>query len=108
MNGTSVEISGDKDVVMIFDSSSGSRQILLPADAQVLLDRLIEFQHKEGSTDVSLSEHRGLTVVSTTDDLRFSFFYRSQGPETWITLNQQKTQLVIGELRKLLKRPGAN
>ena len=108
MENTPIDISGDKDVVMVLDEASGFKQVLLHADAQVLLDKLIEFQNKEGSTDVSLSEHRGLNVVGTPRGVRFSFFHRQQGPLTWITLDHQKTQVVISQLRKLLKRPAAD
>lgn len=108
MENTPIDISGDKDVVMVLDEASGFKQVLLHADAQVLLERLIEFQHKEGSTDVSLSEHRGLTVVGTARGVRFSFFNRQQGPLTWITLDQQRTQAAISQLRKLLKQPGTD
>lgn len=108
MQRNRISISSDRDVVVVLDESSGLKQVLLPADAQVLLDKLIEFHHQEGSTDVSLSEHRGLTVVGTLHDVRFSFFYRTQGPQTWITLNLQQVQAAINQLEALLSRPDVN
>lgn len=99
-----MEATGDKDVVIVFNEESGFKQHLLRPDAETLLDKLIEFQSKEGSTDVSLSAQRGLAVVGTGNGVRFSFFYREQGPQTWIPLDKSQTEKAITQLTTLLKR----
>ena len=100
---STLRIAGDRDSVTIVDVASGLNQILLRADAQILLDKLTEFENKEGSTDFSLSNFRALGVQGTPSGVQFAFFYREQGPQRWTTLNKQQTRTAIDELKALLK-----
>lgn len=91
----------DSEINLVLNETLGFSQKLSHDDAQLLLDKLIEFQHKEGSTDVSLNHFRGLAVESTGNSIRFAFFQRDQASHTlhWHNLKQQEIQSAITKLR---------
>src|SRR5205807_9921011 len=101
MNLKSLSVTGDNSVITL-ELGEGLSQHLLPADARILAERLLEFSSKEGGTDVELTRHLHLGVKSTSSIVSFTIFSPDQGPQRWNDLDKQAAVAAAERITSLL------
>src|SRR6185312_7477300 len=95
------QITTDEDLITL-ELRSGLHQVLPPPHAQGLLEMLIEFSSKTGSTDLELSPYRSLTVQGTEGDVLFCLFRAGRLPNDWVILREVEVTRFVAELQSAL------